>query len=142
MTKKIFGLVLMAMSTQAFAEDPHYDGSDPLLCTVLTTDQCDIDGCEEIEIEDLGMPRHFHVDFKKKRLSSTQYNQETSETVIDHVEQIDNRLILQGVDETTPEAEDAQAWAIVVADPTGMMTFTLTSEELAIVGFGACAPVE
>ena len=132
----------MALSTQAFAEDPHYDGSDPLLCTVLTTRQCDIHDCERIEIESLGIPRHILVDFKKKLLTSTQYDQLNAETAIGSIVQKDNRLILQGSDESSAEAEDAQAWAIVIADPTGLMTFTLTSEEIAYVGFGACAPVE
>jgi len=142
MIKKIFGLVLMSLTVQAFAEDPHYDGSDPLLCTVLTTRQCDINDCERIEIESLGIPRHILVDFEKKVLTSTQYDQLNVETAIGSIVQIDNRLILQGSDETSAEAEDAQAWAIVIADPTGLMTFTIAGEEVAFVGFGACAPVE
>ena len=43
----------------------------------------------------------------------------------------DNRLFLSGVDENAEALEDALAWSMVIADPTGMMTLTIAAEELA-----------
>ena len=102
----------------ALAEDEHYDGSDPLLCTVMNARQCDINGCELMDDAALGARKFRRVHFK------------------------DNRLVLQGIDEASVEAEDAKAWTLLIADPTGMMTMTVAGEEFATVALGACTPVE
>jgi hypothetical protein len=126
----------------ALAEDEHYDGSDPLLCTVMNARQCDINGCELMDDADVGARKYMRVDFKDKRLTTTEFTDVTLATAIDSITRKDNRLILQGIDEASVEAEDAKAWTLLIADPTGMMTMTVAGEEFATVALGACTPVE
>jgi len=141
MLRKIL-LLLPLVASPALAEDLHYDGSDPLLCTLMTLQQCDFAGCEHVDVERVGIPKYVIADFKKKQISSTEYSGVNLVTPIGGVKQVDNRLVLQGVDEASEDAEDAKAWTMVVAEPTGMMTFTVAAEESALVAFGACAPIE
>lgn len=134
-------LTLLSAGT-ALAEDEHYDASDPLLCTVMNARQCDINGCELVDAETIGARKHMRVDFKAKRLSTTEFSDVTLATAIESVTRKDNRLILQGIDEESAEAEDAKAWTLLIADPTGIMTMTVAGEEFAMVVMGACTPVE
>ena len=135
-------MLLPLMALPGFAEDLHYDGSDPLLCTLMMFQQCDFDGCERAEPASLGIPKYVIADFKKKQLSSTEYSGVNLVTPIAGVKQVDNRLVLQGIDQESEDAEDANAWTMMIAEPTGMMTFTVALEEGAFVAFGACAPIE
>jgi hypothetical protein len=141
-TKHLTAILMLGLATTAFAADEHYDGSDPLLCTNMTTRQCGFSGCDLVDVESLGAPRYVIVDFKEKVLSSTEYSTQSLLTPIGSYERKDNRLVLQGVDERSKEAEDALAWTMVIAAPTGMMTFTVAGEETAFVIFGACTPIE
>ncbi len=133
---------LMVLSLSAFAEDTFYDGTDTLLCSVMNTRQCETDGCRLVDIEEIDVPRHILVDFKKKRVTSTRHSGVNAETSIGSVIRKDNRLFLSGVDENAEAVEDALTWSMVIADPTGMMTLTIGAEELAFVAFGACVPVQ
>lgn len=126
----------------ALAEDEHYDASDPLLCTVMNARQCDINGCELMDDADIGPRKYIRIDFKAKQLTTTEYSGVTLATAIGSTSRKDNRLILQGIDEESVEAEDAKAWTMLIADPTGLMTFTVAGDEFATVALGACTPVE
>ena len=142
MLRQILVPVLMVLSLNAFADDSFYDGKDTLLCSVMNTRQCELDGCRLVDIQDIDVPRHILADFKKKRMTSTRYSGVNAETAIGSVTRMDNRLFLSGVDENAEALEDALSWTMVIADPTGMMTLTIAAEELAFVSFGACVPVE
>jgi len=132
---------LLAIAPSAFAKDDHYDGSDPLLCTVMTGEICDIHGCERADRQDdLGGVKHLVVDFKRDRIKSPQGGVSAA---IGQQSQVDNRLFLQGLSEREDaEEDDARSWTMTIADPTGTMTLTVAGEEMALVMFGACAPIE
>ena len=135
----LIGLTLLA--GPALAKNKHYDGSDPLLCTAMTAQICDILGCEAADREtELNGVKHLVVDFKRNRIKSPESGVEAK---IDSVRQVDNRLFLQGLSERPDvDEDDARSWTMTIADPTGTMTLTLAGEEMALVVFGACAPVE
>ena len=142
MNNKLIAMVgLMLLSGAALAKSKHYDGSDPLLCTAMTAQICDIAGCAPADREaELNGVKHLVLDFKRNRIKSPESGVETR---IDSVQQVDNRLFLQGMNERPDSDEDdARSWTMAIADPTGMMTLTLAGEEMAVVIFGACAPVQ
>jgi hypothetical protein len=134
-------VTLLALTPLAFARDAHYDGSDPLLCTVMTGEICDIRGCEHADRQDdLGGIKHLVVDFKRDRIKSPQGGVSAT---IKQQSQVDNRLFLQGLSEREDaDEDDARSWTMTIADPTGTMTLTVAGEEIALVMFGSCAPVE
>ena len=142
MNNKLIAMVgLLLISGAALAKGKHYDGSEPLLCTAMTAQICDVSGCAAADREtELNGVKHLVLDFKRNRIKSPESGVETK---IDSVQQVDNRLFLQGMNER-PDADedDARIWTMAIADPTGMMTLTLAGEEMAVVIFGACAPVK
>jgi hypothetical protein len=135
----LIGLTLLA--GPALAKDNHYDGSDPLLCTAMTAQICDVAGCAAADREaELNGVKHLVVDFERNRIKSPGSGVEAK---IDSFKQVDNRLFVHGISERVDaEEDDARSWTMAIADPTGMMTLTLAGEEMALVMFGACAPVE
>jgi hypothetical protein len=140
MTRTLVFLLMAVASIQATAKDQHYDGSDPLLCTLMTAQSCGITACEPASEDDLGGVKHLVVDFKRKRVASPGTGVDAPITT---VKRVDNRLFLQGINEQSGEdQDDARSWTMAIADPTGMMTLSVVGEEVAFVIFGACTPVE
>ncbi len=147
LTKLAAFAAALTLSTHASARDEHYDGSDPLLCTAMTAQICDIYGCERAARDEISGVKHLVVDFKRDRVASVR-GEGSVAAAIKHMERNDNRLFLQGVnepatdDDSEADEDNARGWTMAIADPTGMMTLTVAGEEEAIVIFGACAPVE
>jgi hypothetical protein len=143
MLKILTTVLLLAAATQAFARDEHYDGSDPLLCTAMTAQVCDIHGCEQAGTDNLSGVRHFVVDFKRNRVKAARWEEVDLEAKIDKVSHINHQLFLHGVNEEAGSDQDeTRSWTMTIADPTGLMTLTVAGEEVALVMFGACVPVE
>ena len=67
MTKKLTALAAMLLASGAHAD---FDGSEALLCTLMTANICDYDGCERASRADLGGLHHLVVDFKRDRVKS------------------------------------------------------------------------
>lgn len=142
MNNKLIAMIaLLLISGSVFADDNHYDGSEALLCTVMTGQICELLGCTQADREnDLNGVKHLVIDFKRDRIKSPESGVETQ---IERVNQVDNRLFVQGMsDAPDVDVDDARSWTMAIAHPTGTMTLTMAGEEMALVLFGACAPVE
>jgi hypothetical protein len=141
MNLKTIALTSLALfAAPAFADDSYFDGSEPLLCTLMTTQLCDYAGCATADRNaDLNGVKHVVLDFERDRVKSPESGLEAE---IAQVEQVDNRLFVQGINDADSEQPDARSWTMTIADPNGTMTLTVAGEEVAIVAFGACAPVK
>ena len=138
--KNIALISLALLAGPAFAEDSYFDGSEPLLCTMMTGAICDITGCSEADrANDLGGAKHLVLDFKRDRIKSPESGLQAE---IARTSQVDNRLFVQGVNDSSEDQTDARSWTITIADPNGTMTLTVAGEEMALVSFGACAPIK
>jgi hypothetical protein len=69
----------------------------------------------------------------EKVLGTTEAAAEQRTTPIKHVEQLDDRLTLQG-------GEGGRAWSLIIAQDTGKLTATITDDRVGFVIFGACTP--
>lgn len=138
--KNITLISLVFLAAPALAKGSYFDGSEPLLCTMMTGSVCDITGCSSADrANDLGGAKHLVLDFKRDRVKSPESGLEAE---ISRTSQIDNRLFVQGVNDSSEDQTDARSWTITIADPNGTMTLTVAGEEMALVAFGACAPIK
>lgn len=123
-----FGL----MATNAIA----LDTKKILLCASLDVFEC-VDGgtCEDVLPEDVGAPTFIWINFEDKEVRASV---EGRATKIDHIEEVEDRLVLQGVEDGRDDEKDGTGWTISIETQTGRMVGTAAASQAAIVIFGAC----
>lgn len=110
----------------------NFDGSRTLLCALLEIYECVLhEGCERTTAEAINLPQFLTIDFEKKQLSGTTPEGTVRKTDIEHRENANGRLILQG-------GEEGRGWSISIHEETGKMVATVSGEEAGFVVFGAC----
>jgi hypothetical protein len=128
-------------SSAAFAVDSYFDGKNPLLCTLQRIYQCEIGAaCNKVSAEEVGAARHLAINFKHKQITHIgDDNNRVSD--IDNVEIIDEKVIMQGIEDGKDSERDGGGWSLSITDPEGEMTLTVSSHAVAFVGLGHCTPI-
>lgn len=127
---------LIASPLLAVPATAAFDESKELICASIQLDEC-VDGgdCHGVLPEEVNAPTFFRIDLRKKRL----FNGSTEGgAVIDHMGRLGRKLILQGV---TPDAGPGDAgtgWTISLEPETSRFVAAVTTEQAAVVIFGAC----
>ena len=115
------------------------DSSKPILCATMDSHECvDGSGCRDVIPEEVSVPTFFRLDLKKGTvhvLKSEEPNQ------AEHYEEVDGRIVMQGVEDGLPEEVDGTAWTLMVEQSTGRMVGTAATRQAAIVIFGACTEI-
>jgi hypothetical protein len=127
----IAGIGLLCSAT-SWAGD--FDGSKPLICSVIQTVSCPRN--EDVEIgtaEDIDLPQFFFIDFEKKLVTGRSPGGELRETKIESIKHDDGKLFLQGV-------QRGKAWSAVIDEETGKTTIIGANDEMGVVVFAACTP--
>ena len=126
--KNIRNRVLLSLSllaVPALAAD--FDGSNPLLCATQSALDCARgDDCAAGLPEEIGAPSFMRIDLAKKSVIGPQT---TTEILLQ--DKSGKQLLLQG-------REGGFGWTIVVDQPSGELTVTLTNRNGAYVLYGAC----
>ncbi len=138
MLKKLAPVAALMLGGSVHAD---FDGSEPLLCTLMTANICDYGGCQATTREaGLNGVHHLVVDFERDRVKSPETDLQAN---ISAVETVDNMLFLGGVNERAGvDEDDARSWTMAIAHPTGTMTLSVSGEGVAMTVFGACTPVD
>ena len=137
--KNIMSKVLLTsagflVATSALAD---FDGSKPLLCSLGELMECDYgDECRAVTNEDVAAPDFIRFDFRKKKLVAITAGIESESDDIENVEQLDNHLIVQATQGSSPT--DPLGWTMSVNKTNGRATFAASGEDAGFVGFGAC----
>ena len=127
----IAGISLLC-STRTWAGD--FDGSKPLICSVIQTVACPRDDePSKGTADDLNLPQFFFIDFEKKLVTAKSPEGELRETKIESLRHEDGKLILQGV-------QNGKAWSAVISEQTGKTILVGASDESGFVVFAACTP--
>jgi len=111
-----------------------FDGSKPLICSVIRTVACPRD--DEISkgtAEDVDLPQFLFIDFEKKLVTGKTAEGDVRETKIESIRHEGGQLILQGV-------QRGRAWSAVINEETGKATIIGASDEAGFVVFAACTP--
>ena len=125
---RIFALILMIIFMTPAAS---FAGGKTLLCGADTVTQCAYDlGCMRTSAREVNLPRFFKVDLKREKISGVNMAADRN-TAIKHLEETDDRYILQG-------AENGRAWSMVIKKGVGEMAATVSDNLVGFVVFGMC----
>ena len=144
MSKMIrFGLILLCICIvplTSVAGD--FDGSRPLLFSVISAMECTPDnGCRAVTIESVDLPRFLKIDLNKKTIGPVSESDTRPGSVIERIERVDGKLILQGAEDGYESVRDGLGWTIAIAEGTGEVVMTASGDQVAFVVFGACLPL-
>ncbi len=130
-------LLVLAIFSPASAED--FGKANRLVCSVTKAFECEPDsGCEETSAKEINLPQFIKVDIKKKHITGIRPGGRTSETRIQSVQHMDEKLILQGAEDGRKGVRDGVGWTVAVMEDTGEMVLTASGDMVGFVAFGAC----
>ena len=132
---------LVAMTTGAVAGD--FDGSKPLSGTtgkIIEINQFKI--IDGVDPDTVGLPKKFLLDFNAKTLRPSKDSLIRRTIEFKSIEHIENKIVIQGVDERVDGVDDALAWSLVISKKNGKAVLSASGDGVAYVVFGVCAPVK
>jgi hypothetical protein len=137
--KRIFNIALFLfvwVPLVSWAAD--FDGSRPMLCSVITVIECTPAADRAVSAESIGMPQFIMVDAVKKKLWPAADKERKKTSEIKRIERLGGKLILQGADEGVDKKREGVSWTASISETTGKFILTAAGEEAAFVVFGAC----
>ena len=135
----LIGLSIFISSLTAWAGD--FDGSRPLLLSVIRAIECTPNGdCREMSPESIDLERFLKIDFEKKTIRPARAEEDVPGAVIERMERVDGKLILQGSEDGYESVRDGLGWTVAITEDTGMVVMTASGDQVAFVVFGACIP--
>ncbi|MFY9943333.1 MAG: hypothetical protein WAK57_14240 [Desulfobacterales bacterium] len=132
-------LCLPAMPLTAAAED--FDGSKPLVCTVIEVNECLLgEGCRTLAVEEINLPRYLWINVKQKTIQNKKTGDEIRKSRIESVKRVDGKLIVQGAEDGREDVRDGYGWTIAIMEDSGQMVLSASGDLAAVAGFGTCTP--
>ena len=130
---KLIGLAMFCITIFPFAVSAgDIEEAKNLLCATIETFDCVPGGeCLRGTAMNVNLPQFIRINFKEKKISGIRESGEVLTTKIENMARIDGRLILQGI-------QEGKAWSIVITEPAGKMTVTVSDDQAGFVIFGAC----
>ena len=115
------------------------DTSKTILCASLDVFECVVgETCNAVLPEDVGATKFLWIEVKGKEVRASVQGRASQ---IDHIEEVEDRLVLQGVEDGREDENDGTGWTISIGQQTGRMVGTAAASDAAIVIFGACTEV-
>jgi hypothetical protein len=132
--------LLLALTTVASAD--YFDGETPLLCSLHQLHECDPpNGCQSVTPAEVSGFSHLEIDFEAKEVTRPDED-DGQKSVIENIEtRVDGKLIIQGIEDGSPEERDGAGWSISIMNPEGTMSMAVAGDGFVIVGLGACVPM-
>lgn len=133
---KILGRLNMVLAAAATVVAAHnveaagkFDGAVPMLCVPTVVTECGADGdCRRGTAASVNLPEFLKVDLKGMKV----YAEGTGrESAVRNLEHLNGTLIVQG-------GQNGRAWSMTIAEETGRMSSTISTETEGFIIFGAC----
>ena len=137
----LFLIFLFVVPLSSSADD--FDGSKQLIGSVekvLEINQFKISS--DVDPDTVGLPRNFVIDFDEKTVRPSKDSLVRRISKIRHIGHIENKLVLQGVEEGVENVDDGLAWSIVISKKTGKVVLSASGNGVAYVVFGTCNAVQ
>jgi len=138
---KVIGISLLlsaCMFVVAWAGD--FDGTRPLLCTVISVIESTPSENRSVSAESIGLPQFIMIDSAKKKIWPAMDKEGNKTSEIKRVDHVGGNLILQGVDEGIEKKREAVSWTATISEETGKLVLTAAGDQVGFVIFGACLP--
>ncbi|HHP7235442.1 MAG TPA: hypothetical protein ACFCUC_12490 [Desulfobacterales bacterium] len=136
----VLSVLVFILAIPSLSAAGDFDGTRPLVCTITDFTECIMEeGCIEIDPEAVNLPRIFWIDVKNKIMKDAKEG-EGRKSPIQSVQQIDNKLMIQGAEEGYEDIQDGFGWSIAIMQDTGRMVFTASGDLVGNVAFGVCTP--
>ena len=133
---------LLFLSFPMIAPAGDFDGTQPLICSVVKVVECTPEGaCREVMPESVAVPRFLSVDFEKKSVMPAGKGDSGRSSRIKRMERIGGKLILQGADEGIQDVRDSVGWTATISEETGRFVLTAAGDQEAFIVYGACIPL-
>jgi hypothetical protein len=94
-----------------------------------------------VTIESVDLPRFLKIDLNKKTIGPVSEGDTRPDSVIERMERVDGKLILQGAEDGYESVRDGLGWTIAISEGTGRVVMTASGDQVAFVVFGACLPL-
>ena len=132
---------LLIIPVSVLADD--FDGSKPLTGSVdkileIYPSKINTDA----DPDTVGLPRNFLIDFRQKIVRPSKDSVVRRTSKIKRIEHIENKLILQGIEEGVENVDDGLAWSITISKETGKVVLSASGDGVAYVVFGTCSAIE
>ena len=115
-----------------------FDGSESLICSLGQVIECDYGSdCFGATNESVDAPDFIKLNFDKNEAVASYAGEDGAPDDI-NVLDLDNHLIVQGVQGTSAYAGDALGWSMSINQTTGRMVLTGSGVNAGFVIFGAC----
>ena len=134
-------ICLVALTTAAFAGD--FDGSKPLSGTtgkIIEINQYKI--IDDVDPDTVGLPKKFLIDFNARILRPSKDSLVRTTISFKSVVHIENKIVLQGVDEGVEGVDDGWAWSLTISKKNGKAVLSASGDGVVYVVFGVCLPIK
>lgn len=116
-----------------------FDGSKPLLCDTVDGLEYHRNGIQKpFNPQSVGLPTAFVIDFKEKWIRPTSDSVVRKQTKIKHMEQVEDKLVLQGADEGIEGVDDGVGWTMSIMHESGRFAITASGADVGYIVFGTC----
>ncbi len=134
--KRLINAAAIVLVTTASGTALALDTSEPFLCAIADVWEC-VDGgkCIEVLPEEVDAPTFLRINIPKEEVIVTS---ERPASKIEHMEEVEDRLVLQGIEDGREDRPDGAGWTISIQKDTARMVVTGAINQAAIVLFGAC----
>lgn len=137
-TRVLATACMIAISGAASAS--HFDGGTPLLCSIYQLFECDHpNACVAVTPGEIRGMSHFELDFRNKVLTPVGVDS-AQRSPIESSDVVDNKLIIQGIEDGLEDERDGAGWTISIMDPEGTMVMAVAGDGFGVMGLGACVP--
>ena len=137
----IFLIFIILIPSVSFAGD--FDGSKLVVGSVEKVLEIrQFKFSDDVDPDTVGLPRRFFIDIEQKRVLPSKESMVRRISSITHVEHIENKLILQGVEEGVENVDDGLAWSIAISKKTGKVVLSASGNGVAYVVFGTCTEID
>lgn len=136
----ILAAYLFIMPFSAYAGD--FDGSTLLSGSVekvFEINQYSVS--DDVDPDIVGLPRKFFIDIEGKTMVPSKESMVRRLGKIKRVEHIENKIILQGIEEGVENVDDGLAWSMTISKKTGKLVLSASGDGVAYVVFGSCTVV-
>ena len=136
----IFAILFSVVFIPVASWSADFDGSRPLLCSVITIIENTPTENRTVSAEAIGMPQFIMVDAAKKKVWAAMDKDQKQRSEIIVVRHLGGKLILQGADEGIDKQREAVSWTANISEATGKLILTAAGEDAVFAVFGGCLP--